>query len=126
MFERVNERKGLMCPTLTHSSSSDWFLRDAHGVRRAVAQEVGRLHGYPDGVIRAMVRVARSTRSGAGADAVADGLVRRAFGDGFMLPAVTTILLPLLLRRLTAHTQPTGGGGHVVEEEGPPRKRART
>ena len=128
LFNRVNQRKGLMCPTLTHSQSSEWFLRDGGGIRRAVALEVGRLHGYGDNITRAMVKAARSTRSGAGADAVADGVVKFAFGDGFMLPTVMSILLPLLLRQLrgAARTQATGGGGRAVEQDdGPPRKRVR-
>lgn len=106
VFHRINKRRGSVVPTLTATASSDWHLRDARGVRVAVALEVGGLHGYPRCVIEGLLRAARaqaerSVRSRARLlNARADAIVRRAMGDGFMLPVVEDNLFRMLRARL--------------------------
>ena len=118
MFKRVNQRRGRVAPTLTATASSDWHLRDERGVRIAVAVEVGALHGYPRRILDAMLAAARARRRGPKVmvATLADAEVRRAVGDGFMLPVITDMIYRMVRARLRA------SGGAV---EGGRQKRAR-
>ena len=106
MFHRINERRGGVAPTLTATASSDWYVRDEHGVRVVVALEAGALHGYPQRVIEGMLGAAHALVtarvSGKSRAARADALVRRAIGDGFHLLVVTDCVYRMLRARLRA------------------------
>ena len=108
-FFNVNEVIGFLAPTLTATASSDWYYRDAYGIRLVVALEIALLHGYPLPAIQALLLASRSLALAKQLrtkkvlkgclDARADAIVRRAVGDGFILPVVEDIFYRMLRAR---------------------------